>query len=311
MPNAPRSRTPRVPVGALFPPAPGAGLPGDPGPCPGPQFRRVTGERVTVLGGPAAILLQIAHPLVAEGVAVHSRYADGPARRLVGTLQAALTVTFGDTEQARAAARHVGRAHAPVRGTTRTGVPGTPAGTPYRGNDPDLALWVHATLVWTARRVTERYAGLRLSPAERERHWQESKPFARVFAVPERVLPGTVAEFDEYVRDTVRGLVVTDDARRIARDILTQRTTPPLPGAAATARTVTADLLPPALADAYGIPRTPARRAAARALRTTTTAVRPVLPQRLALWPHALVAQRRTTPAAGTVRPPETGRPVA
>jgi uncharacterized protein (DUF2236 family) len=261
--------------------------------CPGEQFRRVTAERVTVLGGPAAILLQIAHPLVAEGVAVHSRYAEGPARRLVGTLQAALTVTFGDTGQAHAAARHVGRAHAPVRGTTRTAVPGTPAGTPYRANDPDLALWVHATLVWTARRVTERYAGVRLTPAERERHWQESKPFARMFAVPDRVLPQTAADFDAYVRTTLAGLVVTDDARRIAHDILTQRTTPPLPGAAAAARAVTADLLPSPLAAAYGIPRTPARRAAARALRTATTTVRPALPQRVALWPHALVAARR------------------
>ncbi|GAB3452738.1 oxygenase MpaB family protein [Kineococcus endophyticus] len=290
-------RTPRVPLSALFPPAPGPGVPGDPGVCPGPQFRRVTGERVTVLGGPAAILMQIAHPLVGEGVAVHSRYADGPARRLVGTLQAALTVTFGDTEQAHASARHVGRAHAPVRGTTRAAVPGTPAGTPYRANDPDLALWVHATLVWTARRVTERYVGLRLTPAERERHWQESKPFARMFAVPDRVLPDTVAEFDEYVRETVRGLVVTDDARRIGHDILTQRTAPPLPGAAAAARAVTADLLPPDLALAYGIPRTPARRAAARALGATTTAARPLLPQRVALWPHARLAERRTTAA--------------
>ncbi|MEZ0491391.1 oxygenase MpaB family protein [Kineococcus sp. TBRC 1896] len=280
-------------MSALFPPPPGPGVPGDPGVCPGEQFRRVTGERVTVLGGPAAILLQIAHPLVGEGVAVHSRYADGPARRLVGTLQAALTVTFGDTEQAHGAARHVGRAHAPVRGALRTAVPGTPAGTPYRANDPDLALWVHATLVWTARRVTERYAGLRLTPAERERHWQESKPFARMFAVPDRVLPETVADFDEYVHATARGLVVTDDARRIGRDILTQRTAPPLPGAAATARAVTADLLPPALARAYGIARTPARRATAAALRTATTAARPVLPQRLALWPHAQVARRR------------------
>ena len=283
-----------MPLGALFPPPPGPGVPGDPGACPGEQFRRVFAERLTVVGGPAAILLQIAHPLVAEGVAVHSRYADGPARRLLGTLQAALTVTFGDTEQARTAARHVGRAHAPVRGTTRTAVPGTPAGTPYRANDPDLALWVHATLVWTARSVVERYAGLTLGPADRERHWQGSKPFARLFAVPDRVLPETVADFDAYVRETVRGLVVTDDARRIARDILTQRTSPPLPGAAATARTVTADLLPPALAQAYGIPRTPARRAAALALRAATSSTRPVLPDRVALWPHARVARRRT-----------------
>ncbi len=60
---------------------------------------------------------------------------------------------------------------------------------------------------------------------------------------------------------------------------------------------MTADLLPPDLALAYGIPRTPARRAAARALGATTTAARPLLPQRVALWPHARLAERRTTAA--------------
>ncbi|PRY11150.1 oxygenase MpaB family protein [Kineococcus rhizosphaerae] len=294
-------RLPRVPLSAAFPPAPAPGVPGDPGVCPGEQFRRVTAERATVLGGPAAILMQVAHPLVAEGVAVHSDYAAGPARRLLGTLQAALTVTFGDTEQAHAAARHVGRAHAPVRGTTRADVPGTPAGTPYRANDPDLALWVHATLVWTARRVVERYAGLRLSPQERERHWQESKPFARMFAVPDRVLPGSVAQFEEYFADTVHGLVVTDAARAIAADILTQRTAPPLPGVAALSRTVTADVLPARLADAYGLRRTPA----ARVVRGLLVRSRPVLPRRLAQWPHAEVARRRVQtlqPRASTLQ---------
>nr|WP_281372933.1 oxygenase MpaB family protein [Kineococcus aurantiacus] len=281
-------------MSAVFPPAPGPGTPGDPGViAPGGPFRRVSAERAVVLGGPAAILLQVAHPLVAEGVAVHSDYAAGPARRLLGTLQAALTVTFGDTDQARAAAREVGRAHAPVRGTTRSAVPGTPAGTPYRANDPDLALWVHATLVWTARRVAERYAGVRLTPAEREGHWQESKPFARLFAVPDQVLPGTVAEFDDYVARTLRGLVVTDAARAVARDVLTQRTSPPLPGVAALARSITADVLPARIAGAYGLPLSPGRRAAAGLTRGLLRAARPVLPRGVAQWPHAEVARRR------------------
>ena len=287
-------RLPRLPLTAVLPPPPSAGVVGDPGVCvPGGEFQRVSAERAVVLGGPAAILLQVAHPLVAEGVAVHSDYTSGPAHRLLGTLQAALTIAFGDTEQAHAIARHVGAQHARVRGTTRTDVPGTPAGTPYRANDPDLALWVHATLVWTARRVAERYVGLVLTPEQRERHWQESKPFARLFAVPERALPGSVAEFDAYVERTVAGLVVTDAARRVAGDVLTQRTTPPLPGVAALARSITADLLPLRLAVDYGIAPTQGRRTAAGLLRTGLRAARPVLPQRLAEWPHAEVSRRR------------------
>ncbi|WP_432492709.1 oxygenase MpaB family protein [Kineococcus gypseus] len=262
-------------------------------------FQRVTAERAVVLGGPAAILLQVAHPLVAQGVAVHSDYAAGPAHRLLGTLQAALTVTFGDTEQARAAARAVGAQHARVRGTTREDVPGTPAGTPYRANDPHLALWVHATLVWTARRVVERYLGRALDAGERERHWRGSAPFARLFAVPDAVLPASAAAFEEYWEQAVAALVVTPGARRVAADLLTLRTLPPLPGASALVRAVTADLLPATVADAYGLARTPARRAAVAATRAVLTGARPLLPRRVALWPHALVAERRLAAAPG------------
>ncbi|NAZ88065.1 oxygenase MpaB family protein, partial [Kineococcus indalonis] len=263
-------------------------------------FREVTAERAVVLGGPAAILLQVAHPLVAEGVAVHSDYTAGPAHRLLATLQAALTVTFGDTEQARAAAREVGAQHARVRGTTRTAVPGTPAGTAYRAGDPDLALWVHATLVWTARRVVERYLGRALDAAEREEHWRGSWPFARLFAVPQAVLPPTADAFERYWERSVAGLVVTDAARTVAGGILTQRTRPPLPGVAALARAVTADLLPAPVADAYGLARTPGRRAAAGATRALLRTTRPVLPARVAHWPHAAVAERRLAAAPGT-----------
>lgn len=290
----PRSDLPRLPLSALFPPAPAAGVRGDPGVTPprGP-FWSVTGERAMALGGPAAILLQVAHPLVAEGVSVHSEYQAGPAKRLLGTLQAFLTVTFGDTEQARAMARHVGGRHAQVRGTTRADVPGTPAGTTYRAADPHLALWVHATLIRTALEVADRYLGRPLSPADRERHWQESKPFARLFGVTRSALPASADDFEDYWRRSVDDLVVTDDARAVARDLLTVRTSPPLPGVAALARSITADLLPPSVSAAYGLDRTPARRASAAAARTLLRTARPVLPARIAQWPHVQVAARR------------------
>lgn len=292
-----RTDLPRLPLSALFPPAPAAGVPGDPGVTPpmGP-FWSVTGERAMALGGPAAILLQVAHPLVAEGVAVHSEYAAGPAKRLLGTLQAFLTVTFGDTEQARAMARHVGGRHAQVRGTTRDDAPGTPAGTPYRAADPHLALWVHATLVHTALQVADRYLGRPLSPAARERHWQESKPFARLFGVTRSALPATADDFEAYWRRSVDDLVVTDGARAIARDLMTVRTSPPLPGVAALARSITADLLPPQVAEAYGLNRTVGRRVTATAARTLLRTARPVVPDRLAQWPHVRTATRRLDP---------------
>jgi uncharacterized protein (DUF2236 family) len=43
---------------------------------------------VPMLGGGAAVLLQVAHPLVAAGVVYHSDYHEDLWRRLLRTLQA-------------------------------------------------------------------------------------------------------------------------------------------------------------------------------------------------------------------------------
>ena len=61
--------------------------------------QRVNAERVMLLAWPRAILLQVAHPLVAAGVAAHSSFADGgfaAVHRLWQTVQAMLALTFGD-----------------------------------------------------------------------------------------------------------------------------------------------------------------------------------------------------------------------
>lgn len=288
VPAPPRAAAvPRLGLRSLFPPPPGPGRPGDPGVCdPHDALWAVAGERAVLLGGPAAVLLQVAHPLVAAGVAQHSDYRAGPAHRLLGTLQAVLTIAFGDTEQGRAAARAVGHQHARVRGTT-------PDGTPYRASDPELALWVHATLVEMALAAVGRYAGRPVPPRLREAYWQQMKPFGRMFGIPEAVLPAGYPEFRAWYEAAVARLEVTDAARAVARDVLGLRTWPPLPGVAAVARAVTADLLPPRVAEQYDLVATPRRRAGAAVVRAVTRTVRPALPAAVARWPHAAVALRR------------------
>src|SRR5918993_5866268 len=98
--RAPSGHRSYPPLSTYFPAPLPPGRPGDPGIFgPGSAAWRIARERVVLAGGPAAPPLQIAHPLVAAGVAAHSDFATDPLRRLRGTLDAVLTVTFGDAAQ--------------------------------------------------------------------------------------------------------------------------------------------------------------------------------------------------------------------
>ena len=116
----------------------------------------VNRESVLLLGGARALLLQLAHPLVAQGVADHSDFLRAPLGRLRSTLDATYTVLFADPASVRRTARAVRRAHERVRGTLQHGTAAFPAGTAYRATDPELLLWVHASLVDSALATYQR-----------------------------------------------------------------------------------------------------------------------------------------------------------
>ncbi|HLJ07244.1 MAG TPA: oxygenase MpaB family protein, partial [Acidimicrobiia bacterium] len=110
-------------------------------------MRTVAREGALLAGGARAILLQVAHPGVARGVAEHSDFATRPLDRLRATLGYVYGVTFGTPEESRAVAAMVTEAHRAV------------AGAGYRASDPELQLWVAATLYDTAVLIYERLLG--------------------------------------------------------------------------------------------------------------------------------------------------------
>src|SRR5271155_4200935 len=65
---------------------------------------KVTRERIILLYGPAAAIMQVAHPRIAAGVFEHSAFESNPLARLHGTLVAVWSIVFGNTEKASAAA---------------------------------------------------------------------------------------------------------------------------------------------------------------------------------------------------------------
>src|SRR6266513_2323905 len=119
---------------------------------PGSLTWRINGEAVLLLGGGRALILQVAHPKVAAGVSEFSSFREDPWRRLYRTLDTTLSIAFGDAAVSRAASERLRTVHEKVAGTDDRG-------EPYRALDPDLLLWVHATLIDTALTIYERYVG--------------------------------------------------------------------------------------------------------------------------------------------------------
>jgi len=185
--------------------------------------RRLNGERLVVFGWSRAILMQLAHPLLAAGVAEHSAFREGPlvaAARLRQTVAAMLSLTFGDAAAQARTLAGIQAIHRRVRGRLQTAVGPFPEGTPYSAEDPELVAWVHVTLLQS---VPLAYSQLvaPVSDADWDRFCVEAAPTARALGAS-GPLPETRRETDAYVERMVGSgrLAVGPDAQALAAAVL-------------------------------------------------------------------------------------------
>ncbi|HJP64666.1 MAG TPA: oxygenase MpaB family protein [Actinomycetota bacterium] len=248
---------------------------------------RVNLEPVTFLGASRALLLQVAHPLVAAGVAQHSDYTRDPWRRLFRTLDLMVKLGFGSPEVSERQRRRLLATHAQVHGVA-------PGGVPYRALDPDLMMWVLATLIDTSVVTFELVLGP-LPAADRERYYQESRGSALAIRIDGAHVPASWPEFEAYVARVVDSeLRVTPEAMAVARSTFElRRPTGIGPVVGRASRLLAAGLLPEPVRIGYGLAwdERSSRRldrvlAAARILSRLT-------PRSVRRLPVTLVAQRR------------------
>jgi uncharacterized protein (DUF2236 family) len=259
---------------------------------------RVNREGVLLLGGGAAIILQVAHPLVGAGVAEHSNYREDPWGRLYRTLDLTTSIVFGSTETALEASARLRSVHARVHGLTKEDGGRFPKGTKYSANDPELGMWVHATLVDTSLQVYGAYVGT-LSQKEKLRYYEEQKLLGEMFGVPLEAQPPTLAEFyDYYGRMVEEELAVT----AALEDVVDATTNPDLPLIARPLleplNLATVSLLPQKLREDLGLDWGPGRRRLVDASRAVIRRALPILPRLLREFPPARSADRRAGQAA-------------
>ena len=265
---------------------------------------RVNAERLVLLGWSRAILLQLAHPLVAAGVADHSSFRDGrlaSARRLHLTVKAMLALTFGDPRARASALEGILAIHRRVHGRLPEGAGRFPTGTPYSAEDPDLVLWVHATLLDSIPLVYDRVVRT-LTAAERDAYCAEAAAIAIDLGARTDDVPRSRTALRSYMDDMHRSgaIAVSAQARELACAVLAPPVAPLVAPAAWLNRLVTVGLLPPKLREAYGFRWSATDDRMLTRVATAVRGVRSVTPTALALWPAAINDRRWQRPQPDT-----------
>ena len=197
------------------------------------------------LGAGRALLLQLAHPKIAQGVVEHSDFTRHGLRRLARTVDFIAAVSFASPEVAEHVAARVRRAHAVVTG------PG------YSAEDPELQVWVTATIVDTALHCLAVTCGP-VPPETAARYYAQATAFSQILGCPHDAHPEDYPAFRAYVGGMLATLTVTPEARQAAQQILNGTGMPTLwRPAVPVFRFVTIGLLPDPIREQYRLPWSP------------------------------------------------------
>jgi uncharacterized protein (DUF2236 family) len=129
---------------------------------------RVHGDVTTMMvGGIAALLLQMLHPAALAGVWDHSDFQKDMLGRLRRTARFIAITTYGERNEALAAIARVRRIHANVSGTV-------PGGAAYSADDPRLLAWIHVAGALCFLDAWIRYAEPAMTRADQDAYFAET-----------------------------------------------------------------------------------------------------------------------------------------
>ena len=175
---------------------------------------RVHGDVTSMMvGGIAALLLQMLHPKALAGVWDYSDFRRNMHGRLRNTARFIAVTTYGARADAHASIERVRRIHDHVHGTLADG-------TPYDANDPRLLAWVHVagSAMFLAGWI--RFGELAMSAADRDRYWSEVAPVARLLGAD----PVPVTDADAHaLLDSFRGELIADERSRTVANLILRK----------------------------------------------------------------------------------------
>jgi len=261
---------------------------------PGTIFWQVHREMILLLAGGRALLMQLAHPKIAAGVADHSHFKEDPLGRLQRTMSTMWSIIFDGKSEAQVALDQVKNIHRKVHGIISLGEP-LSAGTPYDAFEQELLLWVHATLIDSAMFGYDLFVRP-LTLVEKSSYYEETKRLAYLFEIPAALVPSSLIDFNSYMERMLSGntMAVGAKARSLAEDILYPRPWILRPGAPVLSL-ITAGMLPDRLREAYGLGWNNRQEKMFRVVATGTRYLLPLVPKPLRIVPNARAAEKQVS----------------
>jgi uncharacterized protein (DUF2236 family) len=266
-------------------------------PAPGSATWRLAGDARLFAASGYAVVLQIAHPTVANGVREHSLYSEDPYGRLLRTLDYVNLTIYGGPEAAWRTGRALREMHKRIKGVA-------PDGTRYHALEPEAFAWVHGTLVESIAAGHRRF-GRSLADAEVERLYGEWRRLGRILGVREGDLPETWREFEAYRDRMIAERLEPSDVIDDFMQALARPDPPPVPfvgeaawrvarpPAARVFRLATIGLLPARLQDRLGLRLSRGQEAELRGLAAASRAAGPLLPRGLRCMGPSYLRWRR------------------
>ena len=178
-------------------------------------IRMVHADVVSMMvGGMAALLLQMLHPHALRGVLDFSNFRADMHGRLRRTARFIAVTTYGHRDDADAAMERVNRIHQKVRGTL-------PDGTPYSATDPRVLAWVHVTEALMFLEAWLTHVQPRMPMAQQDEYFRQFALIARRLGADP--VPETRAQAQAIFREMRGDLRSSAEAREVAELIVDKR----------------------------------------------------------------------------------------
>jgi len=234
------------------------------------MVRRLHRERLVLFSGVGAPLMQACDPVAVVGFQRHSVIYDDPQARLLRTDERMSRIYFGTREEAEGTGGVVQAMHRRVRGKTAVAYGPIPKATRYDASDPELGLWVLASVADSALVYYESVFG-DLAQSERERYWSEYRHVGELLGLPPGSMPATYSGLRRYIDGRLGdgSLWISDERREQAVRIVLE---PPFSGwqraavvpVTETVKLISTGLLPAEIRSLLGFSWDPAREALLR-----------------------------------------------